>query len=109
LAVVSNWFLISAYQLNGAAIATTITGFAGMVLASAYIIKMFGPFMEIVSLIKMLLASLIINVIAIEVPVTGPFLILWYAFLFGIYLGILVIVKELNINNLKNIKKNLTE
>jgi O-antigen/teichoic acid export membrane protein len=109
MAVGLNWFLISAYQLNGAAIATTITGLAGMVMASAYIIKMFGPFMEIVSFIRMLLASILTYVIAIEVQVTGPFLILWYAFLFGIYLGILVLVKELNINNLKNIERILNE
>ncbi|MDO8726558.1 MAG: hypothetical protein Q7J35_10865 [Candidatus Methanoperedens sp.] len=64
-----------------------------MVMASAYTMKMFRPFMEIVSFIKMLLASLIIYLIAIEVQVTGPFLILWYAFLFGIYLGILILIK----------------
>jgi stage V sporulation protein B len=108
-AVVLNWFLISTYHLKGAAIATTITGLAGMVIASVYILKIFGPFMDAVSFIKMLLASLITYTIALEVEVNGPFLILWYAILFGIYLSILVLVKELNINNLENIKKILTE
>ncbi len=109
IAVGLNWFLISAYQLNGAAIATTITGLAGMIMASAYIIRMFGPFMEILSFLKMLMASLITYVIAIEVQVTGPFLILWYVLLFMIYMGILVLIKELNMSNLKDIKRILNE
>ena len=109
LAVVLNWFLISEYQLTGAAIATTITGLTGMLMASAYTQKLFGPFMEIGSFIKMLLASLIIYIVALEVQVRGPLLILWYALLFGIYVSILVLLKELDINNIENLKKILTK
>jgi stage V sporulation protein B len=103
-----NWLLISSYQLEGAAIATTITGFLGLILVWAYMLRMFGAFIEVVSFIKMLISSLIIYAVALAVPVNGVFLILWYVFLFGVYLNILVLMKEFNRNDIETFMKVLT-
>lgn len=96
LAAVLNWLLIPAYRLEGAAIATTITGFIGLAIASMYVLRVFGVLMERVSFLKMLLASLGVFAIALAIPVSGLLLPLWYAFLFAVYLCILALVKELN-------------
>lgn len=101
LAAILNWLLIPAYQLEGAAIATTITGFLGLVIASMYVLRVFGVLMELVSFLKMLLASLIVFAITLSVPVSGLLLPLWYAFLFALYLCILALVKELNKKDLE--------
>lgn len=101
LAAILNWLLIPAYRLEGAAIATTITGFLGLVIASMYVLRVFGVLMERVSFLKMLLASLIVFAIALAVPAGGLLLPLWYAFLFALYLCILALVKELNKKDLE--------
>ncbi|MDW7728137.1 MAG: hypothetical protein SCH70_13740, partial [Candidatus Methanoperedens sp.] len=93
--------LIPVYHLAGAAVATTITGLAGLIVVSVYVLRVFGVLMEIASFIKMLFASLVVFIIIQAVAVSGLILPLWYALLFGIYLSILVLIKEFNKNDLE--------
>lgn len=101
IVIILNWFLIPIYGLEGAAIATTITGFIGLILSSAYIIKIFGTFIDFISLIRISFASLIIYKMALWIKVDIPIVPLWYMFLFGIYLCILILTKEFNKNDFK--------
>lgn len=109
VAVALNWLLIPVYHLEGAAIATTITGLLSLMLSCAYVMKMFGVIMEVASFIRILFASLFVYAITLVIPVTGLILPIWYAFLFGIYLGILVLIKEFNKYDLEIFTKILTK
>lgn len=101
IVIILNWFLIPIYGLEGAAIATTITGFIGLILSSIYIIKVFGPFIDFMSLIRISFASAIIYNMALWIKVDIPIVPLWYMFLFGIYICILILTKEFNKNDFK--------
>ncbi|MFU8767659.1 MAG: polysaccharide biosynthesis C-terminal domain-containing protein, partial [Candidatus Methanoperedens sp.] len=109
VAIGLNSFLIPAYHLAGAAMATTITGLAGLILVSVYVLKEFGVLMEIASFTKMLFASLVVFIIILAVPVSGLILPLWYALLFGIYLSVLILIKEFNKNELEILARILTK
>lgn len=96
-----NWILIPIYGLKGAAIATTITGLFGLILSSIYIIRLFGTFIDLISLIRIIFASFIVYEMALWVQVDIVILPLWYIFLFGIYICILILTKEFNKNDFK--------
>lgn len=96
-----NWILIPMYGLKGAAIATTVTGFLVMILSLICIIKIFGTFIDFISLVRIFFASLIIYIMAFWVRVDVFILPLWYIFLFGTYLCILILTKEFNKNDFK--------
>lgn len=96
-----NWILIPIYGLKGAAIATTITGLFGLILSSIYIIRLFGTFIDLISLIRIMFASFVVYGMALWVQVDIVILPLWYIFLFGIYIGILILTKEFNKNDFK--------
>lgn len=90
-----NLRLIPLYNLEGAALATTITGFIGFVIAAIYVRKRFGALMEPGSFANILGASLIIYLIISNVPSDGPMLVLVYPAVILIYFAILAAIKEI--------------
>jgi len=82
--IVLNRALVSFYGLTGAALATTVTGFLGVIISGIYVYKHFHSLTSLLSLLRIILASSIIYIIARSFSTSGIFLI-------GFYLGILVI------------------
>ncbi len=93
--IILNYIFIPLYQLNGAAIATTITAFLGMAAAGLYISMNLGRLMRASSLSKIIISSMIIYIIAIEFQISGILLIIWYLILFILYFAILWMLKEI--------------
>jgi O-antigen/teichoic acid export membrane protein len=102
--VVLNLTLIPIFELKGAALATTITAFIGLVIAASYVFKRFGTLMSPISFIRIGGASLIIYFIAISYSFSGVLLVASYIFLFLVYLGLLWISKEINKEDIEVVK-----
>lgn len=100
-----NILLIPKYELIGAAYATTISGFLGMCIAAFYVILRYKTLVNIKSLCRIFLASVIIYIIALYASVSPQWLPLIYIGLFTLFTGILLLTKELNKEDLAMIKK----
>ncbi|MEI7891315.1 MAG: flippase [bacterium] len=114
LNTILNYILIKQSGLAGSAIATTITSFVVMLGILYYIKRDFGVLIELKSLLKMLLAG-IVMFFASRFFSQGEFIFLiWSAALMSLYLFILILLREITMqdfNYLKNIisKKKKTE
>ena len=102
--IVLNLTLIPIYELRGAALATTITAFIGLVIAAAYVFKRFGTLMSPISFIRISGASLIIYFVAISYSFSGVLLVASYIFLFLVYFCLLWISKEINKEDIEVVK-----
>jgi len=102
--VVLNLTLIPIYELKGAALATTITAFIGLVIAASYVFKSFRALMSPISFVRISGASLIIYFVAISYSLSGVLLVANYMFLFLVYLGMLWVSREINKEDLEVVK-----
>jgi len=102
--VVLNLTLIPIYELKGAALATTITAFIGLVIAASYVFKGFGALVSPISFVRISVASLIIYFVAISYPLSGVLLVANYMLLFSVYLGLLWVSKEINKEDIEVVK-----
>ena len=92
--VVLNTILVSIYGLIGAALATTITGFLGVLIAGIYVYNRFHSLTDLLSLFRILVASSIIYLCARVFPVAGIPLLAYYAGLLAIYFALLFLFRE---------------
>ncbi len=100
-----NLVLIPQYSLAGAAIATTLTSIIGAIILSSAVVIRFGMFTSLKSLMKILLASLVVYVIASLIPTINKFLLpAEYALLAMVYLGVLLLLKEVTKEDIRRIK-----
>ena len=90
-----NLLLIPRFGLSGAAAATTLTSLTGVIGASLVVRKKFGPLMSRTSFFRIMLSASSLFVIARLRPVHGWGLILYGGGLFGLYLLVLVLIKEI--------------
>ena len=102
--IVLNLTLIPIYELKGAALATTITAFIGLVIAASYVFKGFGALVSPISFVRISVASLIIYFVAISYPLSGVLLVANYMLLFSVYLGLLWVSKEINKEDIEVVK-----
>ena len=95
ICIFSNYFLIPIFGLKGAALATTITCLIGISFTSFFVYRIFGAFMKPKSTIKIIGASSLVFIISWFIKFDGFFLIGEYITLFGIYFGLLFLIKEI--------------
>jgi len=93
--IVLNRALVSFYGLTGAALATTVTGFLGVIISGIYVYKHFHSLTSLLSLLRIILASLIIYIIARSFSTSGIFLIGFYLGILAIYFALLFIFREI--------------
>ena len=105
LCVVFNMFLIPIYQLEGAALATTVTSLLGMCFAAGYVFKRFKTLINAKSFVKICAASIVIYVIALSLSLPLFLLPLLYIFLFALYFGILSLMQELSKEDIETFKR----
>jgi stage V sporulation protein B len=92
--IILNIVLVPKYGLEGAAWATTVTGFIGMTVAAGYVLRRFNALVSARSFAKICLASVVVYVIAVQIPVSPALLPVIYLGLFAIYSGLLLLAKE---------------
>lgn len=93
--IVLNKTLVSIYELTGAAMATTITGFLGVLISGIYVYNRFHSLTSFLSLFRIVAASSIIYIIARSFSVAGMSLIGYYVGLLLIYFALLFIFREI--------------
>lgn len=99
-----HFLMIPRFQLVGAALATSITCFIGLAISCIYVYKEFKTLVSINSLIKIILASTIVYLIALRFSFSGFLLPTYYLGLFVIYFLILLMLKEINSEDMSFIR-----
>lgn len=102
--IILNAVLVPIYGLAGAAVATTISGFLGVLIAAVYVYKHFQTLTSLLSLFRITGISLIIYLVARNFPVSGILLILYYVGLLLIYFALLFIFREIKKEDIQVIK-----
>jgi len=97
--------LIPRYELSGAALATTLTCFAGLIISGAYIYRLFKTLVSIKSFVKIILASSITYWVALNFSLSGFSLLICYSGLYVLYFLILLMIKEISKEDISFIKK----
>lgn len=93
--ILLNATLIPIYGLSGAALASTITGFLGVLMSGIYVYNRFHALTNLLSLSRIVGASLIIYLIARSFSVSGVSLLGYYVGLVLIYFALLFIFREI--------------
>jgi stage V sporulation protein B len=104
LSLISNLFLIKAYGLVGAAVATSLACFLSFVLNGLYVFQRFKIFIRLLSLCRILAAGSFIYMIAKIIPITSVTLPLCYVLLIILYAIIIFILHELQNEDYKVIR-----
>ncbi len=101
LSAMLNYILIPIFELEGAALATTIATLSGTLFLSVYIIRKYNAFISPSSLIKILAASFLVFLITFYWQFSGIYLILTYLVSFALYFLILFLLKEFSKKDIK--------
>lgn len=99
--------LIPRLELIGAALATSVTCLVGLVISCIFIYKEFKTLLSISSLVKIILASTIVYLIALKLSFPGFLLPFYYFGLLILYFLILLIFREINGEDMFMVKKML--
>jgi stage V sporulation protein B len=92
--IVLSYFFIHKYGLTGAAVATSITSFAAMILVLSYSYNFFGYLFKFSSFLKIIIASAIMYFVSTFFLGGHYIFILWSAILFALYMLLLFIFRE---------------
>jgi stage V sporulation protein B len=103
--IILNILLIPPLGLNGAAWATTITGFMGMSVSMVYVLVRLKALISLPSAVRISLASIAVYLIALQLPSSTGWLPVKYAGLILLYAGILWITKECGREDLSTVKR----
>lgn len=99
--VILNYLLVPMLGLNGAALATTMTAFIGMVIIAVYVFVKFKILLKSFSFLRILAAAFVIFFLAIWLNLGGFLLIGLYVVLFTVYFGLLYLTKEIDREDIK--------
>jgi O-antigen/teichoic acid export membrane protein len=91
-----NWLLVPRMGLTGAALATALTSLAGTAILALLVTVRFGGLLSIRTLVKLSAAAGLIFGLSALLDLEGPLLILEGVALFGVYIGSMVILKEVH-------------
>lgn len=94
ISIALNYYLIPIFDLVGAALALSFTIVIGLIIAAFYVYKIFEELVYVKSIVKIVLSSLLILIITFFMDFNGLLLIAEYLFLFGIYFGLLYLMRE---------------
>jgi stage V sporulation protein B len=95
-----NLLLIPRFGLSGAAAATTATSLAGVIGAAVVVQRKFGALMSLPSFLRILASASVFIVIPRLWPAAGWNVILYALGLFGLYLLLLIALKEITRDDL---------
>ncbi len=96
LALVANWRLIPLLGVMGAALASALTTFLGLLLSATYTVRRFGIAIPAKSLLKIVLASVAVYLLASQYSASGVLVCLNCACLFSVYIFLLHLLGEIS-------------
>lgn len=102
--ILLNSLLIPKLHLVGAALATTSSLLAGLMLCVLYLHKKFGAFIPIDSLLKISVSAGLVYILSLSLKMTGLILLIKLFFLCVVYLLLLLLLKELKEKDINYIR-----
>ncbi|MFH1752160.1 MAG: oligosaccharide flippase family protein [archaeon] len=102
--LILNILFVPVIGIMGAAFATLISMFLGMIIAGLMVLYYFKALISIVSTMKILIASAIIYILSLEFYADGLFLIVKLIVLLAVYKGLLFVFREFKAKDFKIIK-----
>lgn len=102
--VLLNAALVPRMELVGAALATGIAGLLGAAILGGLVFRQFSLFIQGRSLVKMILAAALIFGLSVLIPLEGPLFVLKSLFLFALYVGCLVLLREVGEEDFRRIR-----
>lgn len=103
--IIFNVLLIPRYGINGAACATATAQMIGLIVAGMVVYKKFGVFIPFANILRVSAVAAIIYVIALSVHFQGIFLIIKNIILIVLFVLLMLIVREVSINEIRDLKK----
>ncbi|CAG0962798.1 hypothetical protein METP3_00948 [Methanosarcinales archaeon] len=105
VAFAANAVLVPVYGLVGAAVATTVAGFLAFIIALFYVQRIAGKVADPGSVLRIGLASVIIFILMSQIHISTILLPVLYIGMSILYFGILVIMREVGMKDLKRLKE----
>ncbi len=105
ISVISGFLLINNFGLVGAALSTTITMFIGTMISLYYLTNKFKVKLQLLSLSKITLSSILLYFLSIHTSATGLLLIINYVVLGIIYLLLLLVLGEIQEKDVGRFKR----
>ena len=96
LDIMLNYKLIPIWGTLGAAVSTTFTACVGSMIIGFWVFKDYGVNFKIISLVKIITASLIVFAVSNLYSTKGEWLIVNYILLLSVYIGLLVFFREIS-------------
>jgi O-antigen/teichoic acid export membrane protein len=103
VALLLNVFIIPRYGAFGAAWSSTITALLGALVFGVLVYKRFGSLFRLQTLLRTVIAALVMVALASQLTVTGPLLLLYYAGYMGVYALVLLFTGELTREDLRSL------
>lgn len=104
LDVILNAYLVPLLKDVGAAVATTITALLGTIILGFVLLKKFKALVDLGSFFRISAASIVLYFISSLYSLEGGWLILNYIVLGSVYLILLLLFKEIKLQDIQNIK-----
>jgi stage V sporulation protein B len=97
-----NSILIPKFGAMGAALALVLTLLGGTVAAMLLAYRWYGPLMRLSTVARVTVATACMMLLGAHIPLVGPWLLLEFIVLFGIYMLLLWLLKEINREDLQS-------
>jgi stage V sporulation protein B len=109
LNVMLNFLLIPKYGAEGAAIGALIALVIGFLINAKYIYGKYKSFVSWLLVVKLVVVSGIVYLISMYTPYEGIYLIIKYALLLVVYVGLLFVFREIKFIDIKRIKDSIKQ
>jgi O-antigen/teichoic acid export membrane protein len=96
-----NVILIPKFGAVGAACSLVLTMFLGMVIAMVLVCRLFGSPMKLTTLTRVIVVTALTMLVGSQISLVGPWLLLKFVVLLGLYALFLSLFKELSWEDLK--------
>ena len=97
-----NSILIPKFGALGAAIALVLTLLGGTVTAMLLVYRWYGPLIRLSTVARVTAATACMMLLGTQIPLVGPWLLLEFIVLFGVYLLLLWLLKEISWGDLQS-------
>ena len=101
LLVTLSWFLIGSMGADGAALALAISMSIAALVASVLTFRQFGFLVRLSTVTRVIVASAVVGLVSMNVPADGIALVVKLTVLLGLYLAILVLLREIGRDDLR--------
>ena len=101
LLITLSWFLIGSMGADGAALALAISMSVAALVASVLTYRQFGFLVRLSTVTRVIVATAVVGLVSMNVPADGIALVVKLTVLLGLYLAVLVLLREIGRDDLR--------